>query len=157
VRKQIYLDCDGVLADFETAARAIFGMSSDAFEEQRGVAAFWKALAHVDGFFEHLAPMPDAMQLYDAVRDRSPIILTGMPEGKWAEPQKRAWAAKHFPGVPVIATMAVMKREHCEPGDVLVDDRDQHRKLWEDAGGRFIHHTSAASSIVELRAAGYIT
>ncbi|MGZ6020084.1 MAG: 5' nucleotidase, NT5C type [Phenylobacterium sp.] len=156
MRKQIYLDCDGVLADFDKAAAAIFGMSPDAFERRRGVAAFWKALARADGFFEHLDLMPDAMQLYEAVKAKGPIILTGMPHGQWAEPQKRAWAAKHFPGVPMITTLAVMKREHCAPGDVLVDDRDQHRALWEGAGGLFIHHTSAKASIAELRAAGYI-
>jgi hypothetical protein len=156
VRKQIYLDCDGVLADFEKAAAAIFAMPSDAFEDRHGVAAFWRELARADGFFEHLDLLPDAMALYDAVKAKAPIILTGMPHGKWAEPQKRAWAAKHFPGVPVIATLAVMKREHCQPGDVLVDDRLQHRKLWEDAGGLFIHHTSAQSSIAALKAAGYI-
>ncbi len=79
-----------------------------------------------------------------------------MPHGKWAEPQKRRWAHRHFPGVPVITTRAALKREHCHPGDVLVDDRDQHRRLWEDAGGLFIHHKSAKASIAALKAAGYI-
>jgi hypothetical protein len=156
LRKQIYLDCDGVLADFDKAAAAIFGMSPEAFEKQYGSAAFWKALARADGFFEHLDLLPDAMELYDAVKARNPIILTGMPHGKWAEPQKRAWAAKHFPGVPLIATLAALKRDHCETGDVLVDDRPWHRRAWEEAGGVFILHTSARSSIAELRAAGYI-
>jgi hypothetical protein len=56
----------------------------------------------------------------------------------------------------LIATLAALKREHCSPGDVLVDDRDQHRALWEQAGGLFIHHRSAAASIAALQAAGYI-
>ncbi|MGZ3375740.1 MAG: hypothetical protein ACXU8S_04010 [Phenylobacterium sp.] len=157
MRKQIYLDCDGVLANFDKAAAAIFGMSSDAYEDRFGTSAFWRALARADGFFEHLDLMPDAMELFDAVRAKAPVILTGMPDGgDWAEPQKRAWAAKRFTGVPIITTLAALKREHCEPGDVLVDDRDQHRALWEGAGGLFIHHTSAKASIAELRAAGYI-
>ena len=156
MRRQIYLDCDGVLADFETSARAIFGMSSDAFERQRGSGQFWKRLAAADGFFEHLDLLPDARELYEAVRAKDPIILTGMPHGTWAEPQKRAWATRHFPGVPMITTTAALKREHCHPGDVLVDDRDQHRALWEKAGGLFIHHRAARRSIEALRAAGYI-
>ena len=65
-------------------------------------------------------------------------------------------ARRHFPGVPVITTAAALKREHCHPGDVLVDDRDQHRRLWEQAGGLFIHHRSAKASIAALKAAGYI-
>jgi len=156
VRRQIYLDCDGVLADFDKAAEAIFGMPSAVFEERYGAGEFWRRLHNAGGFFEHLDLLPDARQLYDAVKARNPIILTGMPEGEWAEPQKRRWAARRFPGVPVITTMAALKREHCHPGDVLVDDRDQHRTAWEDAGGLFIHHASAQASIAALRAAGYI-
>ena len=156
VRKQIYLGCDGVLADFDRGAIALLGADPRAFEAHHGAGGFWKRLARADGFFEHLEPLPDAYQLYEAVRHKAPIILTGLPRGAWAEPQKRAWAARHFPGVPVITTAAALKREHCHPGDVLVDDRDQHRRLWEDAGGRFIHHRSAEASIAALAAAGFL-
>lgn len=156
MRRQIYLDCDGVLADFETSARSILGMSSEEFERRHGAGEFWRRLAKVDGFFEHLPLMPDARELYEAVRHADPIILTGMPWGRWAEPQKRAWAARCFPGTPMITTTAALKREHCHPGDVLVDDRDRYRALWEAAGGHFIHHVSAEASIAALAAAGYI-
>jgi PAS domain-containing protein len=156
VRRQIYLDCDGVLADFDKGAEKILGLPPHAFETRHGAGEFWKRLARADDFFDSLEPMADAYELYDAVRHKDPIILTGLPRGKWAEPQKRRWAQRHFPGVPVITTSAALKREHCHPGDVLVDDRDKHRHLWEQAGGLFIHHKDAKSSIQALRAAGYI-
>jgi hypothetical protein len=156
VRRQIYLDCDGVLADFDKGAEAIFGMPPATFETRHGAGEFWRRLTAADGFFEHLDLLPDAQRLFEAVKPKAPIILTGMPRGRWAEPQKRRWARRHFPGVPVIATMAALKREHCHPGDVLVDDRDKHRHLWENEGGIFIHHKSARSSIAELRAKGFI-
>ncbi len=156
MRRQIYLDCDGVLADFDSSAQAILGLPSHAFEKRHGSALFWRRLAKADSFFENLEPLPDAYELYAAVKAKGPIILTGTPRGDWAEPQKRRWAHRHFPGVPVITTSAALKREHCHPGDVLVDDRDQYRHLWEEAGGHFIHHTSAKTSIAALRAAGYI-
>jgi hypothetical protein len=156
VRRQIYLDCDGVLADFDKAAEAILGAPSHVFEKRRGAGQFWKRLAYADNFFENLDPLPDAYELYDAVKAKGPIILTGLPRGNWAEPQKRRWARRHFPGVPVITTTAALKREHCHPGDVLVDDRDQHRHLWQQAGGHFIHHKAARASIEALKAAGYI-
>lgn len=154
--RQIYLDCDGVLADFDKAAQQILGAPPDAFEERHGAHEFWRQLARADGFFEHLEPMADAYDLYEAVRHKDPIILTGMPDGRWAAPQKRRWAAKHFPGVEIITTLAALKREHCHPGDALVDDRDKHRHLWEAEGGVFIHHRSAADSIRELREQGYL-
>jgi hypothetical protein len=34
--------------------------------------------------------------------------------------------------------------------DVLVDDRADHRDKWENAGGTFIHHKSARTSLAEL-------
>jgi len=156
MRKRIYLDCDGVLADFDRGAEAVLGMAPQAFQKRFGPGAFWKRLARAPDFFANLPPLPDAMALYEAVKHREPVILTGLPRGDWAAPQKRRWAEQHFPGVEVITTMAALKREHCHPGDVLVDDRDQHRAAWEQAGGLFIHHRDAQSSIEALRAAGYI-
>ena len=156
MRKQIYLDCDGVLADFDKGAEKILGMPPGVFEKRYNPGLFWKRLATAPDFFENLEPMPDAYELYEAVKHRRPIILTGLPRGAWAEPQKRRWAERWFPGVEVITTMAALKREHCDPGDVLVDDRDKHRHLWEQAGGKFVHHKNARTSIEELRALGYL-
>ncbi|HSV03720.1 MAG TPA: hypothetical protein VLI41_11010 [Phenylobacterium sp.] len=156
MRRQIFLDCDGVLADFDAGAEAVLGLPPQVFETRHGAREFWRRLARAEGFFERLPPMPDAYELYDAVKHKDPVILTGMPRGTWAEPQKRRWAERHFPGVPVITTMAAVKHEHRHPGDVLVDDRDRYRHLWEAEGGVFVHHKDARSSIEALRAMGYI-
>lgn len=156
MRRQIYLDCDGVLADFDRGAEAVLGMHPRAFEKRYGVKAFWRRLANTPDFFANLELLPGATALYEAVRHKGPVILTGLPLGRWAEPQKRIWAERHFPGVPVITTSAALKREHCHPGDVLVDDREKYRHLWEQAGGVFVHHADARSSIEALRALGYI-
>ena len=153
---QVYLDCDGVLADFDRGAARVFGMSPRQYERRFGLKRFWARLAAEPDFFATLPLLPDAMQLYEAVRPLDPVILTGLPRGAWAEPQKRAWAARHFPGVEVITTSASLKREHCRPGDALVDDRDTHRPLWEGAGGIFIHHRGAAASLARLRDLGFL-
>ena len=34
-----------------------------------------------------------------------------------------------------------------QPGDILIDDWPKYKHLWEEAGGIFILHTSAAQSI----------
>jgi hypothetical protein len=153
---RIYLDCDGVLADFDKGAEAVLGRPPEIYQARHGAGRFWRDLARAPDFFANLEPLPDAMELYEAVRHRQPVILTGLPRGSWAEPQKRAWAARWFPGVPVITTAAALKREHCHPGDALVDDRDRYRHLWEAAGGVFIHHISAGASIAALKAAGFL-
>ena len=146
----LFLDCDGVLADFDAGAIELLGMTPMEFEQRFGRGEFWKRLAGHGNFYGALPEMPDAQQLFLAVKHLNPTILTGLPLGKWAAPQKERWAAKHFPGVPIITTMARQKHLHMEPGDVLVDDRENHRHLWENAGGIFIHHKDAADSIRQL-------
>jgi FMN phosphatase YigB (HAD superfamily) len=152
----VFLDCDGVLADFDAGAERVFGMPPREFERRFGARRFWSKLASLDDFFGELPLLPDAMELYEAVRHLKPIILTGLPRGNWAEPQKRRWAKRHFPDVEVITTSAALKREHCHPGDALVDDREKYRHLWEEADGIFILHRDASSSISELRAHGFL-
>ncbi len=153
---QLFLDLDGVLADFESGAERLLKMPANDYQAKYGPGGFWKRLATATDFYGQLDLMPDGMELYDAVRHVDPIILTGLPIGKWAEPQKRAWAERHFPGVQVITTLARKKSTFCEQGDVLVDDSDRYAEAWEAAGGVFVHHTSAATSIRELRRLGMI-
>ena len=148
--RQLYLDCDGVLADFDKGATAILGMKPRAFEQRHGMGRFWQRLATAPDFYFSLPLMPDAMELFDAVKHLHPVILTGLPRGTWAAPQKVRWAAQHFPGTKILTVMAVDKRNHCTAGDVLVDDTLKHRHLWEEAGGIFIHHRSARESLAEL-------
>jgi hypothetical protein len=148
---QLYLDCDGVLADFDRGAEHVLGLPPRAYEARHGKGRFWAALARAPEFYAELPPMPDAQLLFEGVRHLQPIILTGLPRGTWAEPQKRRWAERHFPGVPVITCLAALKREHCHPGDVLVDDTLRFGHLWEAAGGVFIHHRSAEATLAELR------
>jgi hypothetical protein len=147
----LFLDCDGVLADFDAGAVEVLGATPAAFEARHGRGEFWKRLARAPDFYGSLPEMPDAQRLFRAVKHLQPTILTGLPLGKWAAPQKERWAARHFPGVPIITTMARDKHLHMERGDVLVDDRENHRALWENAGGIFVHHKDAETSLRELK------
>lgn len=151
---QLYLDCDGVLADFDRGASQLLGMPPRRFEQRHGLPAFWRELARHPDFYGTLPLMADAMQLYEGVRHLDPVILTGLPHGKWAAPQKVRWAAENFPGVRILTVMAVDKRKHAQRGDILVDDQRRHAHVWEDAGGIFIHHQNAASSLRQLAGLG---
>jgi 5'(3')-deoxyribonucleotidase len=146
----LFLDCDGVLADFDRAATDLFGMPPDRFQARHGNREFWKRIERAPDFYATLPQMPDAQQLFDAVKHLKPTILTGLPLGNWAAPQKVRWAAEHFPGVPIITCMARDKHRHMHKGDVLVDDRETHRAAYEAAGMIFVRHTSAPESIRQL-------
>jgi hypothetical protein len=146
----LFLDLDGVLADFEAGAIEVLGRSSHDFQTRHGRSEFWRRLARAPDFYARLPLLPDARILFDAVAHLEPTILTGLPLGKWAAPQKLRWAAEHIPGTPIITTMARDKFRHMTGKDVLVDDRADHRSAWEDAGGIFIHHSSARDSLRQL-------
>ena len=148
--RQLYLDCDGVLADFDKGATAVLGLPPKAFEKRHGLGRFWQKLAQAPDFYFSLPLEDDARELFDAVRHLDPVILTGLPRGNWAADQKVRWAAQHFPGTRIITCMAVNKRNHCVPGDVLVDDTLKHAHLWEEAGGIFIPHRSVEETLETL-------
>ena len=147
---RLFLDADGVLADFDAGATRLLGMSPRAFEAKHGRGTFWKRLASAENFYGTLREMPDARLLFDAVKHLKPTILTGLPLGSWAAPQKVEWAAEHFPGVPIITCMARDKHRHMAGADVLVDDSERHMAAWEEAGGIYILHRSAKESLVQL-------
>lgn len=149
----LFLDCDGVLADFDSGARAVLGgLSPKQFEVRHSKREFWRRLANTKDFYAQLPLLPDAKELFDAVKHLHPTILTGLPLGTWAAPQKVAWAEEHFPRTPIITCMARDKYRHMKGADILVDDRENHRDKWEAAGGIFVHHKSARESIQRLAA-----
>src|SRR4051812_43498023 len=150
-QRQLFLDCDGVLADFDRGATEILGARPDAYMKRHGPGRFWQQLARAPDFYACLPLMPGATELFEAVRHLDPVILTGLPRGNWAADQKVRWAAEHFPGTRIITCMAVDKRNHAQEGDVLVDDTLKHRHLWEQAGGIFIHHRNVQDSLRELK------
>jgi hypothetical protein len=150
MKRQLFLDCDGVLADFDKGATAILGMSPKAFEHRHGLGRFWAKLASAPDFYFGLPLLDGATDLFEAVRHLDPIILTGLPRGNWAADQKVRWAAHYFPGTRIITTMARDKRDHGKPGDVLVDDQVRHADRWKEMGGVFIHHRNVSETLREL-------
>lgn len=157
---QLFLDCDGVLADFDKFFGENYGMDARQYEREFGGDKFWYEIEHFPGgFFRQLPPMPDAHELVDAVKHLHPIILTGAPRGStWPQPQKEAWRDEHFPDLPMICCQSKRKFTHMVAGkhNIIVDDWPKWKHIWEENGGTFILHTSAKQSLDELRNLGVI-
>lgn len=146
---QLYVDLDGVLADFDARIFDLFGMYSDDLKLHPFVH-----INHIDageGFFASLAKMPDADILWDHVKKYDPIILTahgGQIDS--AEQEKRDWVKKYFGDVEVIAVEKGRDKWKVIddlPNSVLIDDRSKAIDPWRDNGGIGIHHMSAENSI----------
>jgi hypothetical protein len=149
---KLFLDLDGVLADFDRGVEAVTGKRPD----QQHIRQMWKALAREPDFYGTLDMMHDAQVLWEFCGPYRPTILTGLPLGDWAPEQKRRWVAAMLGAdVPVITCMTRHKHQFSGPGHVLVDDRAGTRGPWEAAGGIFILHTQAARSIAELKLLGF--
>ncbi len=153
---QLFLDCDGVLADFDGRATKVLGMPPSIYEEKYGTKSFWDKIYADKNFFGLLTPMEDAYELFDAVVHLTPVILTGKPRGEWAVEQKLAFRDKYFPGVEMVVCPARNKIKFAKPGDVIVDDREKYRQTWIDGGGVCVSHTSAKDSIRQLKELGVI-
>jgi len=152
---ELFLDLDGVLVDFDAGVKRVTGNLPSELSPRR----MWPQLARADGFYEHLDWLPDGRRLWTAVEPLRPTILTGLPMGKWAEPQKRAWCARELGAeVPVITCMSRDKAARANEAvprgrtPVLVDDRERLRESWELMGGLFVHHTDAESTLRALEA-----
>jgi hypothetical protein len=151
-RTALFLDLDGVLAHFDAHVKRLFGRLPSAMPP----GLMWARAAKTPGFFESMPLIPDARDLWDFCRPFSPTIITGLPRGNWAAPQKRAWVANHLgEDVPVITCMAREKSQFATPGAVLVDDNTKFAHLWEERGGIFVRHESAAGSIAALEELGF--
>lgn len=157
---RVFLDCDGVLADFDARAMEILdGRRPRDFEDDEGAEALWEKLYTYPDFFYSLPVMPDALDLVRGVEALGfhPTVLTGIPKPRGgpgavnAAADKRRWVAKNIgEKYQVITCRSKDKVKNIEKfGDVLVDDWHKYKHLWEEKG-LFILHTSAEQSLKEL-------
>lgn len=151
---RIFVDMDGVLADFDSGYERLCGRPI-AQNKWGRYEVDWEKVRATPLFFHRLPMMPDAPELLDGL-GHPYTILTAVPqEIDVARNEKIYWAHSHIhPEQPVICCRARDKCKHGEPGDVLIDDYVKYADLWRDMGGIFIHHTSAKSSLQKLRELG---
>lgn len=156
---KLFLDCDGVLADFDTMFTNIAGRHPRGFEEEHGSGPFWKIITKCEGgFFNQLDKMPDADILVEATKHLNPTILTGIPNGSWSINQKLSWRMENYPFLNMTCCASKDKKLAMDTNctNVLVDDWTKYQSTWEEAGGIFVLHTSAEDSIRQLKELGVI-
>jgi hypothetical protein len=160
---KIYVDMDGVVADFDQRFRDLAGMGPKEFEEKYGKNAFWDFIDEGNNklvFWVGIPPMSDAKQLIDYVSKYNYEMLTApslkkqslMGKGLWMKNQTNKGL---FPSKPKVNYRnASNKKDFAAPNHILIDDREDTINSWNAAGGIGILHTSAANTINQLKKLG---
>jgi len=140
----IYLDMDDVVADWMQSARDIVKRNWNYGE--RIPDSDWDKVKAKQRFYKDLPLKAGAHELVQFCRDAVSsgkadglAFLTALPHDysvQWASYDKVFWAHKHFEGIPVFfGPFSYDKWRHCQPGDILIDDRTSNCVEWENAGG----------------------
>jgi 5'(3')-deoxyribonucleotidase len=153
----LYLDMDGVVANFDEYAARTLGIppSSGIYPDE-----IWYKLASNARLYRDLKKTDYADQLVAECRDLALtkdydiLFLTAVPKGNdvpWAFYDKVLWAQLYFSDIAVtFGPFSKDKHVHCRPGDILIDDRLSNIEEWRTAGGIAIHHTNIDATLYEL-------
>ena len=144
----LFCDLDGVLADFEQGIVNTCNKTSD----QLNPSLMWRLIRKSDQFFENLPWTRRGRELWNAIQQYHPIILTGVPDGNASfVAQKKNWCKRELgEHVQVITCLSRHKHKYCLPYSILIDDRIMHHKPWNEKGGKFIlYDEDYVDSIVE--------
>lgn len=162
---KIYLDMDGVVADFDKRFRDLAGMGPKEFENKYGKNKFWDFIDEGDNkikFWVGIPPMDGASQLVDYVSQHDYSMLTAPSAKKQSRLGKLLWIRNHtgdiFPSKPQVIFKKAKEKHLVKPSltekDILIDDRADTISNWESAGGTGILYTSASQVISALKKLG---
>ena len=149
--KTIYLDMDGVLADFAGGVRDMLGIDAEyqlADPDRR--AQMFDLINHYDGFYRKLKPVDGGLELLEDLKKRYDVeILTGIPGPEAGVPNARenkmAWIRQYVDDdVTVHTVVRGDKRIFCTGRNCfLIDDNRKNLEQWQNAGGTAIEFTTA--------------
>lgn len=169
---QIFVDMDGVVADFNHGAARAINASNDVLQQALDAGhwdhASWKHIVkYHPRIFRDLPKMPKAdLMMGIAIKFRDEFLwdlrmLTAVPKGNDvpdAFGDKIYWMSQHYPGIPVwFGPYSQDKKDHCKPGDILIDDRKDNCENWRSAGGVAIRVTDDYDLALEQLNSVYMT
>ena len=162
-KPKIYLDMDGVVADWRANALRVIG--KEAAPGEMYPDREWHRLRENPHLFLQLPLMPRANELVNIARKYRDqlgwelMFLTAIPHNNdlpWAFHDKMEWARLYFTDIAVhFGPYSVDKHLHCNPGDILVDDRLDNCRDWDRAGGQSFKVDRTLDSVIEALAEDY--
>jgi hypothetical protein len=156
---KVYLDMDGVIADFDKRFKDITGMAPKDFENKYGKDEFWKVIDEDNkiSFWVGIPEMPGAKALVDAVKKYNFELLTSPSAKKQSYLGKILWVRNHkdlFGGKPRINFKRAKEKHEIKPDlqktDILIDDREDTIGRWNAAGGTGIVYKNISQVLNDL-------
>lgn len=153
---KIYLDMDGVIADFDKRYKARYKMEPKEAEEHKEFDKFFTQFIN-DGEFATLDLMPDAMELINYLRSLkvpTEILSSSASEKRDPQirPQKMEWLKKNNIEFPAIIVPGKRhKKDYSNKNTLLIDDTPVNIDQWRREGGVGILHTDAQTTINILK------
>lgn len=148
----LFLDLDGVMADFDGHFPALFGCDHREIPDTE----MWGHIDSHGSFFRVLPPCPGALEFYNEVRHLDPVILTACPSTGYESVarQKREWVREWLGPEPIV--LPVLGRTKPlfmhNKGDILIDDFERNIELWKAGGGHGILHRNFTDTRLHLAA-----
>ena len=155
--KRIFVDMDGVLADFNTGVETLTGTPFPNTDQGHNDYDERKEELTNKRLFRSLPPLPDMYDLIAYIRHTGLpweiLTAAGVVNRELVVWDKNEWIRQYVsPSVVVTCTMTgSQKGMFALEGSVLIDDRKKNIEAWEDNGGIGILHTSAEDTINQLK------
>lgn len=154
---KLYVDLDGVVADFEGFYHSNFGHDLKSASKSKmwtNINAYKKANG---SWYANLPLKKDALALWTYVQPYWPTILTASGVNDEAIiNDKINWSKAHLPGDPkvIVVINGVAKANYARENAILIDDTPKVIDAWVKAGGIGILHTDTESTIEKLKELG---
>jgi len=145
---EIYVDMDGVLADFFGDWAKLMGKNDWRDIGKENIPDALEKIKQTENFWLELPLTSNAKQLLGLIKEvkgEYHILSSPLPGDPNSEPHKREWIEKHlnfFPPTKVIITHDKAKYATQEDGtpNILIDDYGVNIQKWEAAGGFGFKH-----------------
>mgnify|MGYP003638421422 FL=1 len=135
---KIYCDMDGVLTDFESRFEHFTGMHPQAYEKEKGLAAFWHLIDVEVGvkFWIGMPWMPQGEQLWNFISPYRPDLLTSPSRDNNSRLGKNLWVKNNLnPKPKVIFAYSKVKQRYANENSILIDDKPSNINEWTAKGG----------------------
>ena len=160
----IYLDMDGVVANFNKRFKDLSGLLPNDFVDKYGKNAFWDLIdeKHKVSFWRGIEIMPGAKKLVDFVSKYPYEMLTAPSVKKQSVIGKGLWITDKvgtlYPSRPKVTYRPAKEKHNVKPDltkfDILIDDKMSTIDRWDAKGGTAIFYQNADQVINDLKKLG---